>query len=313
MQIPTRFLKNLRLSYSKIEPLIGDGSNRKFFRIHLKHNSLILILPQEGEYGLKEARSYYELGKFFYEHGIPVPKINFFDPKTGLLLVEDLGNTRLFDVKVFSEKFYLKAIHILIKLQKLVSKFPIEKTLDTPVYNLEFLWEKEINYFLEWYVKRYRKQNISNSLIENLFLWAKENAVFIDMVVMHRDFQSKNLMVKNKNLYLIDFQGARIGPPAYDLASLLIDPYVNFFNDLDTIFLWINHYVKLTSYSLEIFFKEFKFLAIIRLMQALAAYCKLSYSEKNWFKNYIKIAEKRLKIILKTFFPDIFQILKPYI
>jgi len=46
---------------------------------------------------------------------------------------------------------------------------------------------------------------------------------------MHRDFQSKNLMIKNEQIFVIDFQGARLGPPSYDLASLLFDPYVNHF------------------------------------------------------------------------------------
>ena len=54
----------------KIEKLKGDGSNRKFFRIFFNNSSLILILPQEGEYGLKEAYSYYELGNFFHKNHI---------------------------------------------------------------------------------------------------------------------------------------------------------------------------------------------------------------------------------------------------
>ena len=291
----------------KIEKLKGDGSNRKFFRIFFNNSSLILILPQEGEYGLKEAYSYYELGNFFYKNHIPVPKIEFWSPETGILIVEDLGNTRLFDIKNFSEKYYFKAIQILAKFQKLVSSFPVDKTVDTPVYSFDFLWEKEIKYFFEWYIRRYKKIKIPESFIEEIFFWAKEEANFVDQIVMHRDFQSKNLMIKNDNIFIVDFQGARLGPPAYDLASLLFDPYINYFNQFSEISYFIEYYLKLTKYPHKTFLKEFKFLSIVRLKQALAAYCKLSSLGKNWFLEYIPRAENRLFSLLQSFYPDIYK------
>ncbi|WP_038055199.1 aminoglycoside phosphotransferase family protein [Thermodesulfobacterium hydrogeniphilum] len=313
IKIITEFLKKINLSHNKIEPLIGDGSNRKFFRIYLKKSSLILILPQEGKYGLKEACSYYELGKFFYKNNIPVPKIEFFDHEKGILLVEDLGNIRLFDIKDFSHRYYKESIQILIKFQKLVSLFPIEKTLDNSVYDFNFLWEKEIKYFLDWYMKKYKKIILPDSFIKEIFYWAKEEAKFIDQVVMHRDFQSKNLMIKNNRIYLIDFQGARIGPPSYDLVSLLHDPYVRFFNDLKTISLWIEYYLEMTDYSANSFFKEFYFLSIVRLMQALAAYCKLSILGKHWFKTYIPIAEKKLFYLMYNLYPKLYKTFKEFL
>lgn len=301
------YLKSLKISPQKIEPLKGDGSNRKFFRLFLKNSSLILILPQEGSYGLKEAKAYYELGTFFYKNDIPVPEIKLWDEDKGILIIEDLGDTKLCDIEN-PWSFYYKAIEILVKIQKLFSHFPINKTLDTPIYDLDFLWKKEINYFFDWYLKDYKNLNLNPYFVEEFFNWAKEKSNFTSQVVMHRDFQSKNLMIKNDKVFVIDFQGARIGPPSYDLASLLFDPYVNHFENLEILHKFFKYYLDLTNYSEDEFFEEFRFLAIIRLMQALAAYCKLSKMGKIWFKGYISIAEKRLFRLIKNFYPKIYKL-----
>ncbi len=299
---------SFKISPYKIKALRGDGSNRSFYRLYFKNYTLILILPQQGEYGLNEAKAYYELGNFFYFHNIPVPKIKFWDSEKGILIVEDLGNKKLCMVKNFLS-FYYKILEILSNLQRLVPGFPIDKTLETPIYNFEFLWEKEINYFLDWYLKKYKNIKLHTNLIHEIFLWAKEKTNFLDLVVMHRDFQSKNLMIKNNKIFIIDFQGARLGPPSYDLASLLHDPYINHFKNFKEIFKLINYYLTLTKYPPEKFYKEFQFLSIIRLMQALAAYCKLFNTGKYWFKKYIPIAEKKLFKLTKIFFPEIYKMI----
>lgn len=303
------FLKKFKIYPQKIEPLRGDGSNRKFFRLYFKNSSLILIIPQEGLYGLKEAKAYYELGTFFYKNSIPVPKIEFWNQENGILLIEDLGDIKLCYIKN-SLPFYYEVLEILVKIQKLAPSFPINSTLDTPVYNFDFLWEKEINYFFDWYLRKYRNLNLDTSFMEEIFNWAKERSNFTFKVVMHRDFQSKNLMIKNNKIFVIDFQGARLGPPSYDLASLLFDPYVNHFENPKILENFLKYYLSLTNYLEDEFFEEFKFLGIIRLMQALAAYCKLSKMGKTWFEKYILIAEKRLFKLLNIFYPELYRLFK---
>ncbi|MCD6548586.1 MAG: phosphotransferase [Thermodesulfobacterium sp.] len=303
----TNLLKNFKIYPQKIEPLKGDGSNRIFFRLFFKHSSLILILPQKNDFGLKEAKIYYELGNFFYKNNIPVPKIKFWEPNSGILIVEDLGNTNLCNISN-PLPYYYKVIEILNKIQKLASSFPTEKTLDTPFYNFNFLWEKEVNYFFNWYLKNYKNLELSSSFIDEFFNWAKEKSNFCSQVVMHRDFQSKNLMIKDGKIFVIDFQGARLGPPSYDLASLLLDPYVDHFEDLNTLYTFLDYYLYFTKYPTDLFLEEFKFLGIVRLMQALAAYCKLSKAGKEWFTKYIPIAEKRLFKLVKIFYPEIYKL-----
>jgi len=75
---------------------------------------------------------------------------------------------------------YYKVIEILVKLQKLIPFFPVDKTLDTSFYDFNFLWEREINYFFDWYLKNYRNLKLSSFFIDEIFNWAKEKSQFID-------------------------------------------------------------------------------------------------------------------------------------
>ena len=117
---------------------------------------------------------YYELGRFFYYHKIPVPKIEFWDQKSGALIIEDLGDIKLSELKN-PFLYYYKVIEILIKLQKLVPFFPVDKTLDASFYNFNFLWERKINY-----LKNYKNLKLNFFIIDEIFNWAKEKSQFID-------------------------------------------------------------------------------------------------------------------------------------
>lgn len=278
----------------RMESLSGDGSARRFFRLHLRGETCILILPQPGRYGLREARSYYRLGRFFRQHGLPVPEIYAFSEPEGLLLVEDLGDTRLAE---HPDKLalYPRALDLLLHLQSLTPSFPREAVLETLYYHREFIWEKEILYFESWYLQRRRGKRW---LPEERRLWReflKEGeSNFLPPVVLHRDFQSRNLMVREGKVYLIDFQGARLGPPSYDLASLLYDPYVK---RLPREFLW-TLYRNRSPWPEEALLRELRYTRIFRLLQALGAFVKLSLQGKTWFESFIPQAENTLKELL---------------
>ncbi|WP_168720075.1 aminoglycoside phosphotransferase family protein [Thermosulfurimonas marina] len=283
------------LVVQRIEPLPGDGSARTFLRLHLQdRESLILILPQPGDFGLREARSYFLLGRFLWSHGIPVPEILAYQEPEGVLLVEDLGKVRLWEHPERNH-FYPQALEILVALQELAPWFPKEAILETPFYDARLIWEREILYFETWYLQRYRGRRW---LPEERARWQAflNEALFhfTDTVVLHRDFQSRNLMIKGGRLYLIDFQAARLGPPSYDLASLLYDPYVE---DLPRKRL-LEIYLRLSGRDRETLFSEMHYTRVFRLLQALGAFVKLSCSGKPGFKEYIPRAEKRLWKVL---------------
>jgi len=294
-------LKKFRIFPIDIIPLKGDGSERKFFRIILKRGTVILILPQAGELGKKEAYSYFKIGKFLKENQIPVPEIFDYDEDLGILLVEDLGDLRLYDIQESDIKkyYYRKAIENLVKFQALIKHFDPSWSYDSITYDLQFLWEKEILYFKEWYVERYQNKFLSYDYLNELKFCLQHSLNFKYKVLLHRDYQSKNLMIKKEKIYIIDFQGTRIGPPWYDLASLLYDPYLEGWDlNIDK---FLNYYIELSGYDEIMVRNQVYYFAVIRLIQALAAYVKLSYMGKDWFRNYIKFAESKLIKILNDY------------
>lgn len=294
-------LKKFRIPLIDIIPLKGDGSERKFFRIILQKGTVILILPQAGELGKKEAYSYYKIGKYLKENQIPVPEIFDYDEELGLLFVEDLGDLRLYDIVDSDIKtyYYKKAIENLVKFQGLIKHFDPSWSYDLITYDLQFLWEKEVLYFKEWYVERYKNEALFYDYLNELKICLQHSLNFKHKVLLHRDYQSKNLMIKKGKIYIIDFQGTRIGPPWYDLASLLYDPYLKDWDlDIDK---FLDYYIQLSGYDETSVISQVYYFAVVRLMQALAAYVKLSYMGKDWFKNYIKFAESKLIKILNSY------------
>ncbi len=286
-----KILEKIKISPKKIEELKGDGSNRKFYRIFLKGESLILILPQKGKKGIKEAEKTFIIGNFLKDQGIPVPEIKHWDKETGILLVEDLGNLRLYEVVKHKKNlnYYFQAIEILILFQH-IKKNKLLKLTNLPVYTKTFILEKEVLYGLKPLFQDLHKSINLGKLkgwIEKA--WKKFNPY----VLVHRDFQSKNLMIKNEKLYLIDFQGMIIGPPSYDLASLIYDPYTNLENTLRKKL--IDYYIKLAEIDKTKFLEELKEVRCFRILQALGAFYKLSSEGKLWFKKYIPEAIKLLK------------------
>ncbi|RUM88696.1 MAG: hypothetical protein DSZ24_03045 [Thermodesulfatator sp.] len=299
LRIPDSLRENLYswwgLKVQRMDLLPGDGSLRTFLRLHLREReSLILILPQPGELGLREARTYYRLGLFFRNHGIPVPEILAYREPEGLLLVEDLGDMRLCQHPE-RHQFYPRVVEILVSLQLLASQFPREAVLETLFYDGPLIWEKEILYFENWYLRKYRGRGW---LPGEKALWqeflTEGLSHFSATVVLHRDFQSRNLMVKEGRLYLLDFQAARLGPPSYDLVSFLYDPYLE---DLPRKRLF-KLYLLLRDCDEESLLLEMRYTRIFRLMQALAAFVRLSSLGKPGFKEYIPRAEKRLYALL---------------
>lgn len=294
-------LKNFRISPIDIIPLKGDGSERKFFRIILTKGTVILILPQEGELGKKEAYSYYKIGKFLKENQIPVPEILDYDEELGLLLVEDLGDLRLYDIldNDIKKYYYKKAIENLVKFQGLIKHFDPSWSYDSITYDLQFLWEKEVLYFKEWYVERYKNEALPYDYLNELKTSLQDSLNFKYKVLLHRDYQSKNLMINKGKIYIIDFQGLRIGPPWYDLASLLYDPYLKGWDlDIDK---FLDYYIELSGYDETIATNQVYYFAVVRLMQAIAAYVKLSYMGKDWFRNYINFGKLKLIKILNSY------------
>ena len=293
--------------------LVGSGSDRRFFRICKKSDgpdqitSLFLaILPSfTNPRGLDEARSCYHIGLHLHALGVPVPKIYGYDEITGLIVLEDLGEKHFFDLMQDasvsrSEKmqYYRHAIEALAHFQIAGREgFVPGFCWDTVVYDKKvMLWES--GYFENAFCRDYLGiENIDAAVDHEFQDLAARSCHVPDLYLMHRDFQSKNLMITEGKIRIIDFQGARFGPLAYDLASLLIDPYVVLDEDFQQELFW--YYLDIVNTYDHVDQKQFTdgyyYLSLQRNLQILGAFAFLSKKKrKSAFSRYIEPALRSL-------------------
>ena len=124
--------------------------------------------------------------------------------------------------------------------------------------------------------------------------------------LMHRDMQSRNIMIHNNQVYFIDFQSARSGPLQYDLASLLIDPYVNLKNQIKNDLLqYTMEKLKLNKIESKNFLECYQYCCLTRNLQFLGAFSFLSQiKKKKAFELYIPNSVKSLKKIITNLDTD---------
>jgi N-acetylmuramate 1-kinase len=215
----------------KIRPIEKGGSDRKFYRIRCSPNQTLILVKYNLE--REENRHYVEIAKFLEAHGIRAPKIYFHDASEGLIWIEDLGEHDLYgyrdDTWLVRRAFYESALDEIIKLHRLPDSVCVEMKAHLPAEFDAALYRWEQRYFFNNCLGRFFRVNESKrkelAALPSLREIAKRLAC-LPRVLVHRDFQSQNIIIQNGQAKLIDFQGMRPGLAEYDLASLLFDPYV---------------------------------------------------------------------------------------
>ena len=234
--MPERFFK--RPVKDLESRLIGTGgSDRKYYRLNDTEKSVVLMVCSLDDPDFERHIAYTE---FFRRYSLPVPEMFEADREQKQAIFEDLGDLSLYSWlkcrrdSVITEAIYLKVLEILVKLHTIVSKKRAEcQLLSSRVFDYEHLrWET--GYFLERFVTGLAGIRIKyEDKLEAEFRMLAESVDSFPKAVVHRDFQSQNIMITgNGTPRLIDYQGARIGPPAYDLASVLWDPYYRLEEDM---------------------------------------------------------------------------------
>ncbi len=309
-------------AFGKIAPesikwlrLAGDGSDRKWYR--LSSGDFSLILADHGLNGQREtseARAFVAIGKHLYQKGIPVPEIYFHDILSGFVFLQDLGNKNL--QQTFLDEGYLrikalyeKVIDYLCEMSVKGSQgFNLSWTCQTARYDKQLILERECRYFVDAFLNNYLGLGVNFNQLREEFLKLSDNALkyAIDGFI-HRDLQSRNIMVKDKRVFFIDFQGGRMGPVQYDLASLIIDPYVQLPYPLRE---QLKTYCRkklssIISLNGEVFEKGFRYCSITRNLQILGAFGFLvKQKKKRFFQSYIPAALGILRDNLSIFFED---------
>jgi len=309
LQNATLEMKLPRQSW-RVCPLTGDGSDRRFFRVHQGDRRFVALLSErKNTSGLDENDSYFLIGQHLLQHDLPVPRIYWADLHRGHFLLEDLGDTHLQramqrmrtpDRLLHS---YQRAVRLLAGLHRLAPVgFSAGFCFDTPVYDPAFVLNRELDYFRQAFLVNHLGLEIGPEDLrldfENLASLAGTQE---QDLVIHRDFQSRNLMIKEGALRIIDFQGMRFGPPAYDLASLLLDPYVMLSPALQEIL--VDFYWSAAQRTLSVtrrsFYRNYWAVRLCRNLQVLGAYGYLGRTkQKIGFLAYIPGAWSQLRDLL---------------
>lgn len=305
------FLKNRGLDFEGLDhyPLPGDGSNRIFSRFTIPVSGecfIVMSNPPNDEFTKRENLAYVLIGNHLLSKKVPVPEIYQYDLDRGWFIIEDLGQTNLQDMVSSSDNplpIYEKVLGQLFRLQiEGAADFKVEWCCQTQRYDHVVMRQYESDYFKDAFLCRYvglkkdlPELDVSFNHLAEIASRA-ENGFFL-----HRDFQSRNIMINKGDIGIIDWQGGRLGPLCYDLASLLIDPYAKLSaQQKNEIF---QSYLRLIADHnagwLESFNRYFPYLAIQRNLQILGAFSFLTkVKKKQYFETYMPAALKTLRELL---------------
>lgn len=223
-------------------PLEGDASDRRYYRILLRPSasgrasSLVLMklsAPWSPSAGRQEL-PFVNIARHLAEKGLPVPAILVDASRDGFLLLEDAGETTMQAylgscTAADRRSLYKAAVDLIVDLQQRASE-PSSRPCYAHGYAFDVsTFVQELRFFLEHAVEGLWKRKIPAQDLQELegyFEQICRQALESEKVFTHRDYHSRNLMVRPDRIVMLDFQDARMGPCTYDLASLVLDSYV---------------------------------------------------------------------------------------
>lgn len=291
---------------TEIDKLTGDASTRRYYRVFTDAQSYVVCLDNPYE-AHASTHPFLSVQEFLKKKKISVPRIYDHHLRKGYLLQEDLGDiTLLQHLSVHNSHeeertIYKKIVDQLINLHKISksevdnphlfqSKFDFEKLMDETRFTFKYF----INFFL--------KNNNSDFTdeLDKLFVPLMENIASRPMVITHRDFHSRNIMVRNNNFVFIDFQDARWGLPQYDLVSLLEDCYYDLNEDNRD---YLKKYYfdqmimsELGQESYEEFLLLYDDMLIQRVFKAVGSFCYIyNWRKDERYLKYIGFAMEKLR------------------
>jgi N-acetylmuramate 1-kinase len=305
------FLNKRGLSVNNIasHPMAGDGSKRLFSRIaHSETEESYVVVENNPmtDFLKKENFAYLMIGRHLFGKGLPLPEIYDYDLDNGWFILEDMGDVKLQDeilVRKDSGRLLEDIIELLFKLQiQGIEGFKKEWCCQTDKYDHFVMRRYESDYFRDSFLTGYLEIKSDWPELEAPFNHVSEIASMAESnYFLHRDFQSRNVMIRKDKMGVLDWQGSRTGPLGYDLASFLIDPYTNL-PAQDKRHLYEQYLSLLKGYDASLtssFERSYPYLAIQRNLQILGAFSHLTkVLGKTYFKGYIPSALKTLNQML---------------
>ncbi|MBU0651613.1 MAG: phosphotransferase [Proteobacteria bacterium] len=279
----------------ELTPVGKGGSDRYYFRVSAAGGRPSILMRYGRMY--EENDLYAAVASFLRGIGVTVPAIYGHDPELRLILMEDLGDQDLYalgdapwEVRrgLYEKTLELAAKMLSFSLDRLPAGLRLMPGFDANLYR----WERD--YFREHCVRNVCRITLGaaeGEALEAELAALAGRLLSTPPVLVHRDLQSQNVMIRAGEPILIDFQGMRTGSPFYDLGSLLCDPYVSFPEEGRNELLRLYHGISRSRYPWDLFRELFLLASAQRLMQALGAYGFLGRErEKPHFLNHIRPA-----------------------
>lgn len=290
---------------TRVEPLQGDGSNRRFWRISVPEREgrfIVMSNPPSDPHIRAENHAYVQIGSHLRAKGLPLPEIYLFDAEKGWGVMEDMGKTNLQDAVTEGQALvplYRRVVELLLTLQlKGAEGFDGRWCCQTAHYNRHVMLRYEADYFRDLFLGTYMGFKGYGTGLQHSFNHLATTASLADgRFFLYRDFQSRNILLDKGRIGFIDWQGGRLGPLGYDLASLLIDPYTDLPPEMQReIFQFYLRSIRGRDTGLaEDLERSYPYLAIQRNLQVLGAFANLSRVQgKTYFETYIPAALKGL-------------------
>jgi aminoglycoside/choline kinase family phosphotransferase len=230
-----------KASKGTIIRLKGDASNRSYYRIGQPPTSYVLMLMPRGAAAKSEEVSkgatpselpFLNVQRYLKLLGMRVPEILRYDADAGVMVLEDLGDLtleRALHEGADREKLYAEAVDMLAALRAAAEHNPDASCVAFSRAFDEDLYDWELHHFREWGMEAWSGRKASEAeqaQLSRIFRRFSSRLAAEPRGFTHRDYQSRNLMLKGGKLAMIDFQDALLGPRHYDLVSLLRDSYV---------------------------------------------------------------------------------------
>ncbi len=270
-------------------PLTGDASDRRYYRVLLKDARPIVLALHAGPIDYA-SMPFVSIAKLLADVPVPVPRILHHSDPLGVLGLEDLGDVTLqahlgASTSTEHAALYREAVGFIARMQQRGEVLRSDAYLP---YRIAFDVEKltwELEFFVRHYLQAYKGATLTDAQRDALREeWSAivEELAAEPRVLCHRDYHSRNLMLHEESLYIIDFQDARMGPDTYDLASLLRDSYVDLSaQQVDGLIAYFLAHKSGEAPDEDEFRRRFDLMAVQRNLKALGTFGYMTTSRNN--------------------------------
>lgn len=286
----------------RVVPLTGDASDRRYFRILLPDAQSIVLSLYSAPFTF-DTLPFVNVARLLEKMPVPIPAVLGHTEDLGVLALADLGDVTLqahlgAATPAEHAALYRQAVSLIATLQRRGAEL---ESPDYLPYGIAFDVEKltwELDFFIKNFIEAYRGVVIPGAARDEL---RREFAVVVNAlaseprVLCHRDYHSRNLMLHDEQLYIIDFQDARMGPDTYDLVSLLRDSYVDL--PEETVSELLAYYLAVSGRSGDErqFRQRFDVMALQRNLKALGTFGYQTTARRN--PVYIQYIPRTLRYV----------------